>query len=137
MENSQMEHLQRASPVLASLDIRKSVAFYQDKMGFNKIGWVDDHYAVIGRDKVELHFWKCDNKIFPENTSCYLYVDNVDDLYAELKEAGVIHPNGPLGDKPGGFANSPHWTATATCCASDKNCDHAPERLLFRQEHHP
>ncbi|RUA17685.1 MAG: VOC family protein [Flavobacteriia bacterium] len=103
MENSQMEHLQRASPVLASLDIRKSVAFYQDKMGFNKIGWVDDHYAVIGRDKVELHFWKCDNKIFPENTSCYLYVDNVDDLYAELKEAGVIHPNGPLGDKPWGL----------------------------------
>lgn len=97
-----MEHLQRAAPVLASLDILKTVAFYKKKMGFDKSGWVDENYAVIGRDKVEIHFWKCDSKIFPENTSCYIYVENVDTLYKELQKAAVIHPNGPLEDKPWG-----------------------------------
>ena len=97
-----MEHLQRASPVLASLDILKTVEFYKEKMGFDKSGWVDENYAVIGRDKVEIHFWKCDNKIFPENTSCYIYVEDVDNLYKELQKAEVIHPNGPLEDKPWG-----------------------------------
>ncbi|WP_318342987.1 bleomycin resistance protein [Flagellimonas baculiformis] len=98
-----MEHLQRAVPVLFALNVRKAVAFYRDKFGFDKQGWVDDHYAVIGRDKIELHIAKCNDKIFPENTSCYIHVEGVDELYAELKEAGVIHPNGPLGDKPWGL----------------------------------
>jgi len=30
-------------------------------------------------------------------------VEGVDELYGELKETGVIHPNGPLGDKPWGL----------------------------------
>jgi len=97
-----MEHLRRAAPVLASLDILKTVAFYKEKMGFDKSGWIDENYAVIGRDKVEIHFWKCNNKIFPENTSCYIYVDDVDNLYKELHKAEVIHPNGSLEDKPWG-----------------------------------
>lgn len=98
-----MNHLQRAVPVLFALDVRKSVAFYKEKFGFDKQGWVDDHYAVIGRDLIELHIAKCNNKIFPENTSCYIHVENVDGLYAELKAAGVVHPNGPIGDKPWGL----------------------------------
>ena len=68
MEMQHMEHLQRAVPVLASLDIGKTISFYKEKMGFTKISWKDENYAVIGRDTVEIHFWKCDNKIYPENT---------------------------------------------------------------------
>ncbi|WP_343485564.1 VOC family protein [Allomuricauda sp. d1] len=98
-----MEHLQRAVPVLASLDIFKTVAFYQQKMGFDKVGWKDENYAVIGRDKVDVHFWKCNNKIFPENTSCYIHVEDVDGLYEEMKASGVVHPNGPLKDQPWGM----------------------------------
>lgn len=97
-----MKHLQRAVPVLASLNIAKTVQFYQEKMGFDKFGWQDENYAVIGRDKVELHFWKCNDKIHPENTSCYIFVEEIDTLHKELKAAGVLHPNGPLEDKPWG-----------------------------------
>lgn len=97
-----MEHLRRAVPVLASLDIFKTVAFYKDKMGFDKVGWKDKDYAVIGRDKVEIHFWKCNDKIHPENTSCYIYVEDVNGLYEELKPKGVVHPNGPLKNQPWG-----------------------------------
>jgi len=95
-----MEHMQIAVPVLASLNIDKSVKFYQEKLGFDRLGYKDDHYAVVARDKIEIHFWKCNNRIHPENTSCYIRVKNVDGLYEEMKTAGVVHPNGPLKNQP-------------------------------------
>ncbi|WP_394970321.1 bleomycin resistance protein [uncultured Croceitalea sp.] len=98
-----MKHLKFAIPVLASLNIDKTVTFYKEKLGFDKIGWKDKNYAVIGRDKVEIHFWKCNNKIHPENTSCYIQVEEVDELYEEMKIAGVVHPNGPLQNQPWGM----------------------------------
>lgn len=98
-----MEHLLRAVPVLASLDIERTVLFYRERLGFSKIGWQDQHYAVIGRDNIELHFWKCGDKIHPENTSCYIHVQDVDRLFLEMKDAGVVHPNGPLKDQPWGL----------------------------------
>lgn len=98
-----MEHLQIAVPVLASLNIDKTVRFYQEKLGFDRLGWKDKDYAVIGRDKIEIHFWKCSNKIQPENTSCYIRVKDVDGLYEEMKGAGVVHPNGHLTDQAWGM----------------------------------
>lgn len=96
MNIERKNHLLRGIPVLASLDIQKTVEFYKTKLGFNKIGYVDDNYAVIARDNFIVHFWKCNNKIHPENTSCYVDVEDIDTLYEELKAFGVIHPNGKL-----------------------------------------
>ena len=64
-----MVHLQQAIPVLASLNRDKTVDFYEEKLGFDKIGWIDDHYAVMGRDHIEVHFWKCNDKTHPKHTS--------------------------------------------------------------------
>ncbi len=97
-----MELLQYAIPPLAFLKIAKNVQFYQEKMGLDKIGRQDEHYAVVGRDNVKLHFWKCNDKIHPENASCYIYAEEIDALHRELKAAGVLHPNGPLEDRPWG-----------------------------------
>lgn len=91
-----MEHMLRGIPVLASLDIEKTVLFYRQKLGFNKVGYQDENYAVIARDQVVLHFWKCDDPIHPQNTSCYIDVQEIEQLYQELKNQGIIHPNGPL-----------------------------------------
>jgi len=98
-----MEHLQKGIPVLASLDIDKTVAFYKEKLGFDKLGYQDQNYAVIARDQVVLHFWKCNDPIHPQNTSCYIDVVEIDRLYEELKPKGVIHPNGPLKDQEYGM----------------------------------
>lgn len=95
-----MEHLHIAVPVLASLNIDKTVEFYQTKLGFDRVGWKDKHYAVIARDKIEIHFWKCNDKIHPEHTSCYIRVKDVDGLYEEMNRAGVVHPNGKLKNQP-------------------------------------
>lgn len=98
-----MEHLQVAEPVLASLDIYKTVDFYQSKLGFDRVSWKDENYAIVHRDKISIHFWKCNDKIHPENTCCYIRVQDVDSLYKELKSHGVVHPNGPLKDQPWGM----------------------------------
>jgi uncharacterized glyoxalase superfamily protein PhnB len=98
-----VKHLVRAVPVLASLNITKTVAFYKDRLGFDKQGYTDENYAIVGRDAIELHFWKCDDKIHPENTSCYIHVEHIDALYKELQKTDVIHPNGSLEDKPWGM----------------------------------
>ena len=97
------KHLIRGIPVLASLNIDRTVKFYQEKLGFNRIGYQDENYAVIARDEFIVHFWRCDDKIHPENTSCYVDVTNIDGLYSELKQFDVIHPNGKLEDKPYGM----------------------------------
>ncbi len=100
---TKQKHLLRGIPVLASLDIKKSVAFYKTKLGFDRQGYLDDNYAIIARDNFVVHFWKCNDKIHPENTSCYVDVQDIDGLYEELKPHGVIHPNGTLEDKPYGM----------------------------------
>lgn len=98
-----MEHLQIAVPVLASLHIDNIVRFYQEKLGFELSGWKDENYAIVGRDKIEIHFSKCNDKIHPEHTSCYIRVKDVSELYEEMKTAGVVHPNGPLRKQPWGM----------------------------------
>ena len=98
-----MIQLKMAGPVLASLNIQESVLFYEHKLGF-KTTFNDDGYGVVVRDSVPIHFWKCDDKIFPENTSCYLYLEQgIEELYAEYQKAGVLHPKGALTEQPWGM----------------------------------
>jgi len=97
-----MSRLLTAAPTLASLDMDRTVQFYTEKLGF-KAAWHDANYGIVVRDKIDIHFWKTDNEIFPKNTSCYIYVEGVDELYEEFREAGVIHPNGLLGDRDWGM----------------------------------
>lgn len=98
-----MQGIREAAPVLASLNIADTVSFYSEKLGFRKAGWINENYAILGRDSIQLHFWKCDDPAIPKHTGCYLYVKGVDALYAEMKAKGVVHPNGPLKEQPWGM----------------------------------
>ncbi len=97
-----MQALLKAAPTLASLDMDQTIQFYTEKLGF-RLDWHDANYGIVVRDPIQIHFWKTDNAIFPQNTSCYIYVQGVDQLYTEFKAIGVIHPNGHLEDKPWGM----------------------------------
>lgn len=94
--------LQRAVPVLASLDIEATQKFYADKMGFVAVARYPD-YGIVGRDDVQIHFWLTDDADIPRATSCRVDVDGIDQLHAEMRASGVIHPNGPLTDQPWGL----------------------------------
>jgi catechol 2,3-dioxygenase-like lactoylglutathione lyase family enzyme len=85
----------RTIPVLPSLNIDKTEGFYQEKLGFSTQAKYPD-YLIMKRGDCILHFWPCDDPKLPKNSSCYVYLQGVDELYAEYEAAGVIHPNGKL-----------------------------------------
>ena len=75
-------------PVLASLNLSESVAFYTDRLGFTKVGQYDD-YAIVVRDGAEIHFWSCPDRNIAENTSCYIRVMDTQRLFEEFAGKGV------------------------------------------------
>ena len=94
--------LQRAIPVLASLDLEATQHFYATRLGFDALFTYPD-YAISGRDGIQVHFWLTDDPAAPTITSCRIDVIGVDALYAEMQAAGVVHPNGALQEQPWGF----------------------------------
>lgn len=90
--------LLKACPTLASLNIKESLKFYLN-LGFEE-RYQDDNYLIMKRDNILLHFWKCKDKIHPQNTSCYVFVDEIESLYAQMQDLNVVHPNSKLEDTP-------------------------------------
>ncbi|MFM0545938.1 VOC family protein [Paraburkholderia strydomiana] len=75
----------KAIPVLASLDIARTLRFFSEVLGFRTQHADNFSYGMAARGEVELHFWLCNVKQIAESTSCYVRVDDVYALYAELE----------------------------------------------------
>ena len=78
----------RCIPVLASLDIAETRAFYVDQLGFT-CDYAEGDYLIVKRDDMEIHFWKTADRQFPENTSCYIRGGQVAALHDEFKRRSV------------------------------------------------
>lgn len=78
----------RCIPILASLDIAESRTFYVERLGFT-VNYEAPNYLIVKRDDLELHFWKTDDRRFPENTSCYIRGGQVAALHTEYAARGV------------------------------------------------
>jgi len=91
--------LKSAVPILASLNAEETIKFYTDKLGFTlNNNW--DGYVILSRDEITLHLWPCKDPEIPKATGCYINVNEVEKLYDEYKQTGVVHPNGPLKEMP-------------------------------------
>ena len=97
-----MPTLNSAAPVLASLDIERSVTFYCTKLGFTRVYVEPLAWGIVARDNVQIHFWPCSERHIAENTSCRVYVIGIAALFEELDARGVVHPQAPLRDRPWG-----------------------------------
>ncbi len=75
-------------PILASLNLDESIAFYTERLGFVLMAQLAD-YVIVGRDGCELHFHACDNTLIAPNTSCYVRASNTQALYEEFKNRGA------------------------------------------------
>ena len=95
-------HFRSTVPVLASLNIAKTVEFYQDTLGFRRVYEEANSYAIMQRDTVEFHFWACDDKYIAENSGCRVNVTSIDSLHDEYQQKGIVHPQAPLTKKPWG-----------------------------------
>jgi catechol 2,3-dioxygenase-like lactoylglutathione lyase family enzyme len=93
--------LTTVAPILCVVDLQTSLEFYTTKLGF-RVSFQYDDYAGLTRDGIQLHLAQFGDRSVCENTSCYIYVTNIDALYEEYRTQGVIHPNGALERKPWG-----------------------------------
>ena len=78
-----------ALPVLPSLGIAETLAFYRQQLGFAEIVYEAADYLIVRRDGMELHFWRTDDRRLCENSSVYLRGDGIGDLYEEYRSRGV------------------------------------------------
>ena len=72
----------RSIPILTTLDIAASLGFF-NKLGFETHAF-GDNYGIAVREHVEVHFLYCADKHVAENTSCYVRVNDIHALRADL-----------------------------------------------------
>jgi uncharacterized glyoxalase superfamily protein PhnB len=89
--------VRQITPVFFTLDIPATLAYYQEKLGFECVGtWQDPPvYAIVARDRQAIHF-RCaapptpnPEKYPDELLDAYLSVEDADALYAEYAARGV------------------------------------------------
>ncbi len=94
-------------PVFFTLNIPATLAYYQEKLGFETLGtWLDPPvYGIVARDQHAIHF-RCaappnpnPGKYSDELLDAYLFVEDADALHAEFAARGVEIPRA-LGDTP-------------------------------------
>ena len=101
--------LHTAIPAFPARDVALSAGFYRDRMGFT-VRYQAEGLALLVRDDIELHLWQSGDDGWRERTdltdnpvrsgaetfiagtsSCRVLVDDVDELYAEMRAAEVLH----------------------------------------------
>ncbi len=90
------------TPVLASLNIERTVDFFESKLGFRRLHVEQGVYGIVNRGRVSIHFWACNDKAIAEATSCRVQVSGVQALYQRCRAEGIVHPNASLERKPWG-----------------------------------
>lgn len=76
--------LGKAIPVLASLDMVRTLDFYREALGFRTQHFAAAGYGIALRGETELHFWACTEKHIAENTSCYIRVADIAAVHREF-----------------------------------------------------
>jgi catechol 2,3-dioxygenase-like lactoylglutathione lyase family enzyme len=88
----------RAMPVLDCSDMAASLAFWRDKLGFDAATWGEPPtFAIMQRGAVSiaLALRPKDEVAVSRNWAAYLYVKDVDALYAEYEALGIALPHAP------------------------------------------
>jgi uncharacterized glyoxalase superfamily protein PhnB len=92
--------LQRTDPQFVVPDVVAAAEYYRDVFGFKILGYFFGEppaFAMVGRDDVVIQFGRIDKgqtvapnrKRRGESIDAYVWADDVDALYAELKAKGA------------------------------------------------
>ena len=90
---------QQINPHFVVRDVVEAAEYYRDVLGFKVLGyyWDPPVFAMVGRDDVVIQFGRIDRgqTVAPNRTrrdealDAYIWVDDLDALYAELKDKGA------------------------------------------------
>jgi uncharacterized glyoxalase superfamily protein PhnB len=105
-----MARLIKACPLFAAIDVGRAAQWYRDKLGFAIGHLYPDHgYAIVQRDGIEIHFWKCDDRHIAENTSAYFRVDDIEAVHGDLQRAAEGGRISPVADREWGMREFYVW----------------------------
>ena len=104
-----------AVPVLASLDMARTVAFYVRVLNAKQVYAQPGEYGIVSLGGLELHFWACQDPEIPRQTSCRFKVAGIASLHAQCMAQNAVHPNG-------GLRNQPWGTQEFSLLDEDGNC---------------
>lgn len=90
--------LTKAIPVLPTVDIIKTIHFFEAKLGFRVTNY--GNYAVMNDKNTEIHLFVNTDK--NPNAGCLIMVENIEDLYTGFCTEELIDLKGKLTDKPWG-----------------------------------
>ncbi len=76
-------------PVLPSLDIQETKAFYTKQLGFAEVVYEANKYLIVRRVGMELHFALVEDRSLCENTTVYLRGGGIADLHREFTARAV------------------------------------------------
>ncbi len=106
----------RAIPVLPVKDMKRSLIFYCDILGFS-LGHHEKGFAALYINQVRfLHLWEASDETWQTRNSlepivsgaesflagtasCRIEVAGIDDAYQRMEPLGIVHPNAPLRDQ--------------------------------------
>ncbi|MBS4219896.1 VOC family protein [Bacillus sp. FJAT-49711] len=107
-----------AIPAMPVKDMKQSVNFYEEKLGFKAIHQ-DKDFAVLKCNDVLINLWAASDNSWRNRSSsdpiisgaetfiagtasCRIEVIDVDELHESIKHFNIFHPNTSLGDRPWG-----------------------------------
>lgn len=99
-----MSALRSIIPKLPSRNLKTTQSFYEEKLGFSKVGGDYPDYLMMMKENIEIHFFLFTDLNPKENYGmCYLRVSDIETLYEELKNRHTPFPStGHLKAKPWG-----------------------------------
>jgi catechol 2,3-dioxygenase-like lactoylglutathione lyase family enzyme len=104
-----MVRLSQTIPAMPVRNAAAGVAFYRDRLSFDVLHH-EGGFAVLKRDEAVLHLWEAGDDSWRERAaaeqpvisgaesfiagtaSCRIKVEGVDELFAQMRESGVLHP---------------------------------------------
>ena len=126
-----MGNLGSAIPALPVRNVGAAVAHYRDRHGFDVVH-VDDGFAVVQRDDARVHLWLAGDASWAQRkdlrtrpitsgaesflagtASCRIETEDIDGLYDELANAGVLHPVSRVGVRETDFGTREFATVDA------------------------
>lgn len=103
-ETARSVQFKSIAPSFVVDDVVSTAEYYRDVLGFQILGYFADPpvFAMAGRGGVEIHFGKADAEPQRSNlelraisSDAYIWVDDVEALFQELKASGADIIEGP------------------------------------------
>lgn len=84
---SKRVYFENSQPILRVEDMRKSLHFYVDQLGFKNVSWGDDNFTSVSRDRAAIYL--CRGGQGHVGGWIWIGVEDVEKLESECRAQGV------------------------------------------------